>query len=129
MTDFAAAARTLRTLLLAENAALRHGPASAAMLDGGKEAAALALTQAATNAPCTYYNQALALQIQELATENAALLATAIAVQTRVIAIVTRAARASAHATEQSGYDRAGHNHHGPGTDANRPALAVMHRA
>ena len=128
MTDFANAARILRTVLQAENAALRQVQTSAAFLQPGKEAAAITLTQAAASAPLTDYNRALALQIQELAAENATLLATAIAVQTRVIAIMVRAARISARATERPGYDRAGTGA-GIGTDATRPAMALMHRA
>lgn len=129
MTEFTDAARTLRALLQAENTALRQGPATMTILMPDKEAAATALTQAAATAPRTYYNQALAEQIQELAAENAALLLTAIAVQSRVIAVVTRAARASASATERPGTDRARYNQHGAGADQASPAMALMHRA
>ncbi len=123
MTSFPDAARALRTLLQAENAALRSAPVTIAALHPDKEQAAAALTQAAATAPRSYYNQALAEQLRELAAENAALLTQAIAVQTRVIAIVTGAARASARATEHAGYDQ-----HGD-PDTARTALAVMHRA
>lgn len=129
MTAFTDAARTLRTLLQTENAALRDVPATMAIALPEKEAAEQALTQAAATAPRTHYNQALAKQIQELAAENAALLLTAIAVQSRVIAVVTRAARATATATERPGTDRPGYNHHGATADAGSPAVALMHRA
>lgn len=129
MTAFTDAACTLRTLLQTENAALRDVPATMAIALPEKEAAAQALTEAAATAPRTYYNQALAEQIQALAAENAALLLTAIAVQSRVITIVTRAARAAATSTERPGTDRPGYNHHGAATDTVSLAVALMHRA
>lgn len=124
MTSFSDAARALRTLLQAENAALRSAPVTVAALHPDKEKAADAFTQAAATAPKSYYNQALAEQLRELAAENAALLTRAIAVQTRVIGIVTTAALASARAAEHAGYDQ-----HGADPDAAPVALAVMHRA
>ncbi len=125
MTSFADAARTLRTVLQTENAALRQDPALAATMVAEKAAAADALAEAAHDAARTYYNQALAEQIRELATENAALLASAIAVQTRVIAIVTNAART----TEQRGHDSDRYDQKGAGIDRGQTAVALMHRA
>lgn len=123
-TEFATAARTLRTVLTEENAALRRAdPVATQALLAPKTAAAIALEAAASTAPRTYYTQALAEQIQQLAAENAALLQDAIAVQTRIVTLVTRAARATARATERTGYD-----HHG-GDTAQAGAVAVMHQA
>ena len=124
MTNFATAVRDLRTILIEENTALRRGdPAATPALIAQKAEAAAVLTEAAATAPRTYYAQALAEQLHELAAENATLLQDAIAVQTQLIAIVTRAALASARATERPGYDQ-----HGADPKLSS-AVAMMHRA
>jgi len=94
--DLVAAANTLADLLARENAALKRLDFPAAMaLVPAKEAALLGVTNGRTPAPAVSRDPAtlaLGRRISGLVAENRLLLERAIAVQTRVVGIIVRAA-------------------------------------
>ena len=95
--DLMTAAGTLADVLARENAALKRLDFSAAMaLVPAKEAALLGVTNGRTPAPVSTRDPALLAlgrRISGLVVENRLLLERAIAVQTRVVGIIVRAAK------------------------------------
>ena len=94
--DLVAAANALADLLARENAALKRLDLSAAMaVVPAKEAALLSITSGRIPAPAANRDPAmlaLGRRISGLVAENRQLLERAIAVQTRVVGIIVRAA-------------------------------------
>lgn len=112
-------ARRLADILARENDALRRSdyPAAVALVPD-KEAAIVALSQAATTAIHTPVLKALAKQLRDLAADNQDLLKQAVEVQTQIVSIVARAASQS---MANDYYDRNGQF----GKPAKSPALAL----
>jgi len=94
--DLVDAANTLADVLVRENAALKRLDIPAAMaLVAAKEAALLGVTKGRVPLPVPERNPvvlALGRRVSGLVAENRALLERAIAVQTRVVGIIVRAA-------------------------------------